>query len=46
MMCLGARQAAAVLVSTFPKFLTDWSHTFLGSGIEVGINQLQAQLAA
>ena len=39
-------QLRAYIVSTFPNFLTDWSLTFLGSGIEVGIKQLQAQLSA
>ena len=39
-------QLRAYITATFPKFLTDWSLTFLGSGIEVGIKQLQAELTA
>jgi hypothetical protein len=39
-------QLRAYILSTFPNFLTDWSLTFLSSGIEVGIKQLQAQLSA
>ena len=39
-------QLRAYIAGTFPNFLADWSLTFLGSGIEVGIKQLRAQLTA